>query len=128
MCKNCIVVVSTPKMSQKDTRDYIQMSKREILSSCKTLPNGEEFKVEINFVDKNGHIDYRSKKGSHIKRVVFDLEGHREEEKIIGNIKKGLSKVNKVENPLLMRVSTATGDLHGCKNVSKMKHATCHFG
>ena len=127
MCKNCVLVVSTPKLSKRDTMDYIQESKKEILSTGKTLPNGEEFKIDFAFIDRNGHVDYQSRKGCHIKRIVFDLAGHRDEGKIIGNIKKGLSRVNREENPFFMRVH-AGDDSHGCKSIPKIKHSVCHFG
>jgi hypothetical protein len=126
MCKNSIVVVSAQKASKKDEKNYIQTTRNEILSSNRTLKDGE-FKIEVNFVDHNGHIDYQSKKGSHVKRIVFDLAGHREEGRIIGNIKRGIAKVNKVENPLLLRISTGE-NLHGCKTISKLKYATYDFG
>jgi len=125
MCKNSVLVISNPKTSKKDEQAYVQTARNEILSSGKTLKDGE-FKVDINLVDHNGHIDYQSKKGSHIKRIVFDLEGHRDEGKIISNIKRGLSRVNKAENPLFMRISTGD-NLHGCKSISKLKHATSDF-
>lgn len=119
------MVVSNSKTSKKDEQAYVQTTRNEILSSGKTLNDGE-FKVDINFVDQNGHIDYQSKKGSHIKRIVFDLAGHRDEGKIIGNIKRGLSKINKAENPLFMRLSSSD-NLHGCKSISKFKHTTYDF-
>jgi hypothetical protein len=126
MCKNAIIVVSTPKTSKRDEKAYVQTVRNEILSSQRSK-GGKEFKVEVNFVDHNGHIDYYSKKGSHIQRVVFDLRGHRSEEKIIKNIKRGLEKVNKAENPIFMRFDSGQ-DLHGCKSISNMKHATYDFG
>jgi len=119
MCKVCVTIISTPKISKKDEHSYVQETRKQILSSNKTLKD-EKFKVDINFVDHNGHIDYQSKKGSHIKRIVFDLGGHRDEEKIINNVKKGLAKVNKEENPLLIRVGSGE-NLHGCKSVSSFK-------
>jgi hypothetical protein len=126
MCKNSVIVVSTPKTSKRDEKAYAQTVKNEILSSQRSK-GGKEFKVEINFVDHNGHIDYHSKKGSHIQRIVFDLGGHRNEDKIIKNIKRGLEKVNKANNPLYMRFDSGA-DQHGCKSISKMKYASYDFG
>ncbi len=125
MCRNSVLVVTTKRPSKQDENTYAQEVKKEIFSSGKTLKDGE-FKVEVSFIDHNGHIDYQSKKGSHIKRVVFDLGGFRDEGKTIANVKKGLAKVNKVENPLMLRISTGD-NLHGCKSISKLKHVACDF-
>lgn len=125
MCKNSIVVVTTKKPSKKDDMAYVQQTRNEILSSGKSLKDGE-FKIDVNFVDHNGHIDYQSKKGSHIKRIVFDLYGDRNEKEIIAKVKKGLDKVNKAENPLMLRISSGE-NLHGCKSISKFKHAIYDF-
>lgn len=127
MCKNAIIVVSTPKTSKRDEKTYVQSVRNEILGAQKEFHGNKEFKVDINFVDHNGHIDYQSKKGSHVKRVIFDLGGHRNEEKIIKNVKRGLEKVNKANDPLYMRFDSGA-DQHGCKSISKMKHSICNFG
>lgn len=124
MCKNAIVVISTPKQSKKEEAAYAQSVKREILSSQK---EEKEFKVDVNFIDHNGHINYQSKKGGHMKRIIFDLGGHRNEDKIIKNIKRGLEKVNKANDPLYMRFDSGS-DQHGCKSISKMKYASYDFG
>lgn len=125
MCKNSVVVISSSKASKKDEQAYIQETRREILSSGKKIKDGE-LKVDINFIDHNGHIDYQSKKGSHIKKVVFDFSGHRDESKIIAHIKKGLSKVNKVPDPVYLRVANDGINHDGCVNILKIKHAVTH--
>lgn len=100
MCKDCTFVIGPHQAKKEDELSY----KKKVRNSYLT-PGKRDHKVDIICLSPKGEIDLSSKKGAHIKKVVFDIAGHPNEANIISNIKKGLSKVNKEPNPIFIRVA-----------------------
>jgi hypothetical protein len=115
MCKDCTFVIGHHQPEKEDELSY----KKKVRNSCLT-PGKRDHKVDIICLSQKGEVDLRSKKGAHIKKVVFDIAGHPNEASIISNIKRGLSKVNKEPNPVFLRVSTDDIYHEGCFKISKI--------
>ncbi|MBK5215761.1 MAG: hypothetical protein JJE53_03070 [Candidatus Pacebacteria bacterium] len=115
MCKKTVVVVA-PKMMKKEQIHYERQAKEKML-------DGENGKKLI-FI--HPQESWKLANGNDIKKVVFVTQGYKNEVEIITAVKKAVTKINKGNTPVYLRLSSIGDDRFDCVGINNLKYVR-HF-
>lgn len=114
MCKNVVLFVA-PSMTKKEEIEYQRLVKE------KTLDGEKGRKIIFVF----GQNSLNLNRSSIVKKVIFDIAGKSNEEKIIAEVKNTIVRINKGNIPIYLRLGNDNREF-GCTKILSLRHVQ-HF-